>query len=482
MICVPVISETTDKAIEDMHKACAHADLIEIRADYIKDPDLHKILSAKKKPVVITIMPEHENGKFKGPEAERTALLKQAVDLGADYIDVNLGCTESDSLIKNRGRTKIIGSYHNFKETPSNLEEIHAKIEATGADIIKIAAFANRLSDNLKILDLVKKSTRDIIAICMGPQGEISRILAPLYGSYFTFASLEKGRESAPGQIPAEILKNIYRLNEIKPDFKIYGLIGNPVSKSKGYLLFNSLFRQHKLNNIYLNFLVNDLKDFTDVFPDMLAGFSITMPHKQAIMNCLDEIDPAAERIGAVNTVVNKDGRLLGYNTDMTGAVRPIEAKTTLKNKPVTLLGAGGAARAIAVGILEKGGRLTILNRTVSKAQKLAGELNCGFGPLSDFEKIETDILINVTSVGMHPDIDKTPVNTNLVKDMLVFDAIYNPAKTRLLKEAEKNNCTIISGMEMFINQAAEQFRLWTGIQPDSGLMARILSSYDFLD
>lgn len=472
MICIPIVSETTDKAIEDMNKASKLADLIEVRADYIKSPDLKKILSAREKPLIITIMPEQENGKFKGTEQERIALLKQAIELGADYIDVNLGCTELNNLIKNREATKVIVSYHNFEETPSDLDEIYNKIKSTGADIVKMATFANKLSDNLKILNLVKKSDKNIIAICMGQIGEISRILAPLYGSYLTFASLETGKESAPGQIPAETLKNIYRIHGIKPGFNIYGLIGNPVSKSKGYVLFNSLFRQYELNSIYINFQVVDLEDFAKSFPEMLSGFSITMPHKQEIMKCLDEIDPAAEKIGAVNTVVNKGGKLTGYNTDMTGAIKAIQEKTEIHNKHVTILGAGGTARAIAFGIIEKGGRLTILNRTVAKAEKLAGELRCSFGPLSDFEKLRTDILINTTSVGMHPHTGEAPVSTDSVKNMVVFDTIYNPEKTVLLKEAEKNNCVIISGIEMFINQAAEQFRLFTGIQPDTRLFS----------
>lgn len=468
MICVPIVSETTDETIEYMDKATTFADLIEVRIDYVKNPDLNKILSAKKKPVIITIMPKHENGKFEGSEAERIALLKQAIEFGADYIDINLGCPELEDLIKNKKNTKVIVSYHNFLKTPTNLDEIYNKIESIGSDIIKIATFANQLRDNLRILNLVKRSNKDIIAICMGVRGEISRVLAPLYGSYLTFASLGKGQESAPGQIPAETLKDIYRIHDMKPDFDIYGLIGNPVNKSKGYILFNSLFKQYKRNDIYLNLLVDDLENFINDFQDMLAGFSVTMPHKQPIMNFLDVIDPVAEKIGAVNTVVNKNGKLIGYNTDMTGAIKAIQAKTQINSKHVTILGAGGAARAIAVGIVETGGTLTVLNRTLEKAQKLANKLNCDYGPLSDFEKIRTDILINTTSVGMYPHLDEIPVDINFVKNMVVFDGIYNPEKTKLLQKAMKNNCRIISGIEMFINQAAEQFRLWTGTEPDT--------------
>ncbi len=476
MICIPVVAQTTDEAITQIHRASLIADLVEVRVDYIKKPDLKKILAARQKPLIITVMPGHENGKFEGTEQERLELLTQALKMGADYIDVNWDCPALGSLIAAKKKSKIIVSYHNFNETPHNLDEIVSRMQSTGADIIKTATYANNLSDNLTVLDLVEKSTKPIIAICMGAYGEISRILAPLKGAYLTFASLEAGKESAPGQIPAETLQDIYRIQDLKPGFMVYGIIGNPVSKSKGYLFHNKLFKHYGLNSIYLNFLVDDIAEFAADFLDTLAGLSITMPHKQSIMNFLNEIDPIAEKIGAVNTVVNDKGTLKGYNTDMLGALIPLQHKTDIQHKRATLLGAGGAARAIAYGIIARGGRLTILNRTVAKAAALAHELGCEYGSLSGFEKTPTDILINMTSVGMHPTVDESPVDTRFVKNMVVLDGIYNPQKTRLLCEAEKNGCSIISGAEMFIHQAAEQFKLWTGIQPEANLLEEVFA------
>ena len=479
MICIPIVSETTETAIKDMARAEKLADLIEIRADYINDLDLGKILAAKNKPVIVTITPKNENGKFEGTEKERTALLRQAVDLGADYIDISIECPELSDLIKYCKNTKSIISYHNYNETPGNLQKISQKIEAAGADIIKIATFANKLSDNLKIFELIRRSSKDIIALCMGEQGEISRILGPIYGSYLTFGSLESGSESAPGQIPAQILRDVYRVNEVEQGFDVYGLIGNPVNKSRGYLLFNPLFKHYNINAMYLNFLVADIDNFTRYFQGLLTGFSITMPFKQELFYILNDITPEAEKIGAINTIVKDRGKITGHNTDIAGIINPLLEKVPLKGKAVTLLGAGGAARAAAVGIMEKGGKLTILNRTISKAEKLAKDLGCDFGPVSDFENIKTDILINMTSVGMVPDTDQAPVDTAFVKDMVVFDGIYNPEKTKLLVEAEKNGCIIIPGTEMFIHQAAEQFKLWTGIDPDTDLMKKILDNFN---
>ena len=471
MICVPIVSGTTEAAVADIEKAGAYADLLEIRVDYIQNPDLVKIFAAKRVPFIITVAPRSDCGHFYGPEKDRIDLLKQAVALGADYIDVNSDCAGLPDLVGNRGDTKIIVSYHNFRETPADVEAVYSRLAATGADIVKIATFANRLSDNCGMLDLVRKSRGDIIAVCMGPLGEISRILAPLYGAYLTFGSMREGKESAPGQIPAEVLRNVYRINDVRPGFKLYGLIGNPVDKSRGYIIHNALFRQYGRNSIYLNFQVDDLDDFMTQLSGLLSGFSVTMPFKQQVLKYLDRVDPVAAEIGAVNTVLNRNGCLTGYNTDMTGALQAIQARARIRDSRVTILGAGGAARAIAVGVLKAGGKVAILNRTVARAVSLAQDLGCGAGALTEFEELDTDILINTTSAGMVPRTEETPVSAEHVRNMVVFDAVYNPPRTMLLREAEKNGCTVIEGTEMFINQAAEQFRLWTGVQADAGFL-----------
>lgn len=475
MICTAITSETTEQAVADMRQAARFADLLEIRVDYIKDPDLEKILAAREKPLIITITPAHERGKFEGSEEERVSLLRQAMALGADYVDIGLDCPHLSSLLREKKKTRVIVSHHDYEKTPRDLDEIYRRIRSTGADVVKIAAYANALGDNMRMLDLIERSDRDIIAICMGPKGEISRVLAPTRGSLLTFASLENGRESAPGQIPARTMREIYRLPELKPDVSIYGLVGNPVSKSKGYLLHNRLFKRHGVNGVYLNFLVDDMDDFFDNLAPGLAGFSITMPHKQEVMRRLDEIDPLAERIDAVNTVVNRDGRLIGYNTDLEGVVRPILKRTPIDAGKVTLLGAGGAARAAVVGILEEGGGLTIVNRTGEKARALSEEFGCDFGEMETFDFSDTEILINMTSAGMHPDIESSPVDAEALRDMVVMDGIYNPAYTRLLRDARSRGCRVISGVEMFVTQAAEQFRLWTGVSPDTDLMMEML-------
>jgi len=476
MICIPITAQTTDEALRDMQAAAPLADMLELRLDHIKDADLPLLLAKRTRPVIVTITPREENGAFTGTDAERLALLEQAISLGAEYIDCNLGWQALPRLLRIKGKTSIIVSSHNYAETPADLSALYREIAATGADVVKIATHANRISDNLRILEMIKNADRACIGICMGEKGEASRLLAPVYGSLLTFASLDTGKESAPGQIPAHIMRSVYDISRIKPGTRLFGLIGNPVSKSRGYILFNRLFKHYALNMLYLNFPVDDMDDFMASFGPLLDGFSVTMPHKQAVMAYLNEQDGLSARIGAVNTVTRRARRLLGCNTDAAGVVLPLLKRTELNNRRVTLLGAGGAARAAAAALVDQGARVTILNRTACRASELAAGFGCRSGALDTFNPDEADVLVNMTSVGMHPKVDETPVPAEKLHGLIVFDGVYNPPETLLLSSALQNGCRVIPGIEMFINQAAEQFRLWTGIKPDLQLMEDILS------
>jgi len=255
---------------------------------------------------------------------------------------------------------------------------------------------------------------------------------------------------------------------------RLCGILGNPVEHSLSPLIHNTAFAHWNLDYVFLAFRVENLKEAVLGIRALdFKGVSVTIPHKVEIMDYLDDIDEVAGKIGAVNTVVNHEGRLIGYNTDLSGAVKALEEKIEIKNKKTVLLGAGGAARAIAFGLKEKGAHLTILNRTVKKAQRLASELGCEYGGLELIDSFKPDILVNTTSLGMHPRVDEMPVRKEFLNDMLVFDIIYNPLRTRLIREAEKNGCPTIPGLEMFINQAALQFTLWTGKEAPVELMKK---------
>ena len=264
--------------------------------------------------------------------------------------------------------------------------------------------------------------------------------------------------------------------NTITATTKLCAIMGNPVEHSLSPLIHNAAFKQLELNYVFLAFKVEHLEEAVMGIRALnLKGVSVTIPHKVEVMDYLDNVEEVAQKIGAVNTILNQEGRLLGYNTDWSGAIRALEEKIELKSKKTVLLGAGGAARAIAFGLKEKSADVTILNRTVKKAEMLASELNCQYGGLEFLESSKPDILINTTSLGMHPKVGDTPVKKEFLKDVLVFDIVYNPLKTRLIKEAEQNGCVTIMGLEMFVNQAALQFELWTGRKAPIELMRRVV-------
>jgi 3-dehydroquinate dehydratase/shikimate dehydrogenase len=484
MICIPITAKNTEDTVSEMVSASRYADIVELRIDYIPELQnaltcIEKALKSKTKPVIITNRPEREGGKFNGNEQDRLHLLQKAIDLGADYVDV-----EYDSIkqITRRSSSKIIISCHNFKETPHNLSEIYNDICQQKPDIAKIVTYANDITDNIRIFELLKSAKVPTISFCMGELGYISRILTSKFGGFLTFASLEKGKESAPGQLTVNELSKTYHFNEINRETRLYGIIGNPVSHSMSPAIHNAAFIEKGLNNVYVPLKIANIDTFMKECREIdFHGFSVTIPHKESVLPFLDDLDHTARKIGAINTIVNRNGKLIGYNTDCMAAVMGLECsmkKTneTLNNKKVSIIGAGGAARAIAFGLEQKGCDITIFNRTIERAEKLSHDVKCKFESFEEIHQINSDILINTTSIGMFPNVDQTPVPKNILKKgMIVFDAVYNPIETRLLRDAKEKGCHTVNGLSMFINQAAEQFKLWTNIDPPIELMTKVV-------
>jgi 3-dehydroquinate dehydratase/shikimate dehydrogenase len=316
----------------------------------------------------------------------------------------------------------------------------------------------------------------------MGELGHISRILTRKFGGLLTFASLERGKKSAPGQLTVDELSRIYHFKNINKETKLYGIIGNPVSHSMSPVIHNASFTEKGLNNVYVPLKVTNIGTFIKECREIdFQGFSVTIPHKESVLPFLDDIEHTAEKIGAINTIVRQDGKLVGYNTDCMAAVMALdnslrETGSTLNDKKVSIIGAGGAARAIAFGLKEKGCDITIYNRTIERAEKLSNDVKCRFEKFEEINKLDSGILINTTPIGMFPEVDRTPVPENVLKEgMIVFDAVYNPIETKLLRDARKRGGHTVDGLTMFINQAAEQLRLWTNIDPPIELMSKIV-------
>ncbi|KAG6552593.1 hypothetical protein Mapa_005793 [Marchantia paleacea] len=507
LVCAPLVAKSVDDMVAKIGQAkAAGADLVELRVDHIQgfnpQADLPTLLNARTLPAIVTYRPTWEGGEYIGDEGPRLQALHLAADLGADYVDVELQCaTEFIAARKSKSEqsaTKFIVSNHNYNFTPSEdeLGALAAKVVATGADIVKLVTTAEHITDVGRVLKLQTRAQIPTITLVMGPKGLISRILAPKFGGYLTFGTLASGQESAPGQPTLGDLIKVYRIKQINADTKVYGIVGNPVGHSKGPLLHNPAFAETGHNAVYVPLLVDDLAAFLKVFdaPDF-AGFSVTIPFKEDAIELADEVDSLAKDIGAVNTLVRKsDGKFVGYNTDCDGALSAIEdglrargmassEGSPLAGKTFVVIGAGGAGKALAFGAKVRGATVIVANRNFQRAQELAASCGATAIPLAELASLPPSpgmVLANSTSVGMHPNVTASPLldKEALRKYDLVFDAVYNPLETRLLREAKEMGAAVVSGIEMFIRQAIGQFELFTQGPAPRELMRNIIEGF----
>ncbi|MEQ8189405.1 MAG: shikimate dehydrogenase [Candidatus Eremiobacterota bacterium] len=478
------LSISDNEIISHVKKYEKTADLIEIRADYIENFNegyLSEILCHRTKPSILTIRRSDEGGFFKGSLEERQRLFIKAIELGVDYIDIEFscGCDLISQLIAAKGKTKIICSSHNFKYTPPlrELEKLYITMNSLKPDIVKIVTYGNSINDNFIHFKLLKDK-ENLVSFSMGLKGQISRILSPVYGSLFTYASQSSGKETAEGQITAEELIETYNFHVLDRNTKILGVIGGHAENSLSKHMHNGNFKGDNLNYIYVPFKTEEkeLPLFMENFRKFnFAGAAVTIPHKIDIMKYLYSVEDTAKKIGAVNTVVNKDGILKGYNTDCPGSLKALSLKTGIKGKKVLLLGAGGAARAIGYGLKEEGAEIIIANRTDLKAEKLAEELGSTFCHFEDIYNTDCNIIINTTSVGMYPHVNDTIVKKDFLKGKIVFDIVYRPMVTGMLRDAREVNSLTVEGYEMLLYQGIEQYKLWTGKDPSEKLMRDML-------
>jgi len=474
-ICAVITADSIEGALNDMEKA-ESSDLIELRLDFIKDIDekkINELIYDKKQKIIATLRPAKFGGLFKGEETERLELLKVAINNNADFIDVEFQSEIMNQIIKNKKSSKIIISHHDFKETQSleKLESIYNQISKLSPDFVKIVTTANSINDNFVIFDLLK-GKNNLIASCMGQKGEISRILAPKFGSAIAYCSLGKNKESASGQITVEEMKNLYHVDLINPQTNVIGIISEFAENSMSKYMHNPNFVKNNVNFVYVPFKVssNELKEFMENIKIFnFKGAAVTIPHKESIINLIHNVDETADEIGAVNTLVRDDRKTIGYNTDYYGAVESLKEKMNPKGKKVLVIGAGGAARAVVYGLKKEGAEITIVNRTENKAKELAGQFNVDFDKMENIKSLarQADVIINATSLGMAPFEDGCALKEDeLEEGKVVMDVVYKPVITKLIKLAQKKKCKTITGDRMLIYQAVRQFELWTGINP----------------
>lgn len=511
-LTIPISAESPDQAHRQIKTAKkAGAEMLELRTDYMENLDVELIRNllgdlrtgkGKKLPVIVTCRDKKQGGVIDYPDRLRVDVLVAALKAGADFIDFeydNFLATEHQERIRlalsQNPKGRLILSAHNFENKFPDIGKLFRSISsACPGAIPKLVYKANHINDCFEAFDLLHKTSGQRIVFCMGRDGLISRILAKKLDSFVTFASIDEESATAPGQLNVEELKQLYRYDEITADTELFGVIAEPVGHSLSPAIHNACFAQKKMDRLYLPLLVRGQKQQFDTFLNNVLlrkwlnfrGFSVTIPHKHSALDYAGAnqgfIEPLAGKIGAVNTlIIGSDGKVKAYNTDYTAALDAILSgmkikKAKLKDLPVAVVGAGGVARAVVVGLSDAGAKIRIYNRTLERAEKLAAEFDCEFAPLDELENLDANLLVNCTSIGMHPNIEAAPVPKEYMqKTMAVFDTIYNPAETLLLKNAKKIKAKTIDGVSMFVNQAMAQFKLFTGTDADPDLMRKTI-------
>ncbi len=502
------------------------ADLVEYRIDtFTDDPDdVTELVQRSALPCIITCRPVWEGGAYDGDEQTRLSLLEHA-GVGVRkpvYIDLELLAWQKSANLRQKislvvddpGRpretdTGLILSSHDFERRPSDLlRKVREMGEASLCRVIKVAWHARSLRDNLEAFELVGQQVKPTVALCMGEYGLASRVLAKKFGAMLTFASIDGDAGTAPGQPTVGEMKGLYRWDAINSQTRVFGVIGYPVGHSMSPAIHNAGFGAAGVDGVYLPMPIPpEYEHFKATVSSWLGmkglhfgGASVTIPHKENLLRFVKEhcgsggrgeVEELAERIGAANTLhVREDGSLYACNTDYAGALDAVcdglsIQREGLSGRRVAVIGAGGAARAVVAGFAHYGALVTVYNRTLEKAEALGERFGAEAKALGDLSASEAEVYINCTPIGMHPEVDASPIDISDERSairnhfgpgVVVFDTIYNPVKTKLLRDAAGAGCVTISGTEMFVRQAAAQFELWTGEAAPLGVFRGVLN------
>jgi 3-dehydroquinate dehydratase/shikimate dehydrogenase len=488
MICVSIGRGRHRHVIaEHKHLADNGVQLVELRVDYIQGAvQIKRLLKDRPCPVIVTCRRASEGGRWEQSEEARLLVLRTAIVEGADYVDLE---DDIAAKVPRYGKTKRIVSHHDFGKTPADLTLLHKRLAALDADIVKIATMANHPMDNLRMLELVHSSKVPTVGICMGDIGVPTRILTGRAGAPFTFATFQDDRVMAPGQIGWRQMRDVYRYDAVTSATRVYGVVADPVAHSLSPVVHNAALAAAGIDAVYVPFRVpaEQFDEFLSNAPRWpLAGLSVTIPHKETVLRHCRRQDDLVKAIGAANTLAFGPDGISAFNTDATAAVESLEAAIAEQElladgsgmpvKTALVLGAGGAARAVAFGLKRKGIDVTVTSRTAERADKIAAAVGCKAVAWNSRYRLPYDCLVNATPVGMHPNVDETPYEKDHLRPyMIVFDTVYNPENTLLMKEARATGCRTITGVEMFVRQAAIQFRIWHGVDPAPQVMREAL-------
>lgn len=514
-LAVPISAKNAAQAAEQVRRATAGgAEVLELRMDYLEGltAELARQILGQTRalagavPVIVTCRDTCEGGAVDYPELLRLDVLTMALGEGAEFVDVEFVNFQRGAFRQRiesalaEAKSRLILSTHDFTGPFDDVKRRHREIvQACPAAVPKLVCTASHIKDCFDAFDLLYEADGDCIVLCMGPAGLISRVLTKKLGGLLTFASLDEASGTAPGQVTLDAFKGLYRHDSMDRDTELFGVIADPVGHSLSPAIHNACLGDKKINAVYLPLLVQSGRDGLFAFLDNVLtrpwldfrGFSITIPHKHSALDYVRQeggfVEPLAEQIGAANTLVierqatSDERRLRAYNTDYAGALDAIAAgmgiaRDGFRDMPVAVVGAGGVSRAIVAGLTDAGAKVTIYNRTVERAEHLAADFRCAYSGLDGLWHLDAKLLVNGTSIGMHPRVDASPVPAESLRpDMAVFDTVYNPAETLLLKHAKAAGAKTIDGVAMFVNQALAQFHLFTGHPANPALMRNVV-------
>lgn len=465
------------------------ADMAEVRLDLLRPlPDANTIrdlLASAPLETIATLRPKRQGGAYEGDESTRLALLQAAADV-ATYVDV-----EDDVPLSQWPRGRVIVSHHDFASNAPDLERLVKTLCETPAEVVKIAFTANSPVDAMRALDVLHHANKPMISIAMGEAGVLSRLTCAKFNAFGTFASMDRESGTAPGQPTIEEFLNLYRWRRITPKTELYGVIACPVAHSMSPAIHNAAFDSCSYDGLYIPCLVEPPAESFDAFMDAAIsrphldwrGFSVTIPHKKHAIDYVGakNCDDLSVQIGAVNTIVLAPGKPpRGVNTDYAAAVDSLckamgIERADLAGMKISVLGAGGVARAVVAALAHHGANITIHNRTTQRAKELAEEFACSWGELAYAHNTPADVVINCTSAGMHPNLESSPLDSIPTGAKVVFDTIYNPIETKLLVQGAARGTRTVSGLEMFVRQAAEQFEAWTQTPAPLDVMRNVI-------
>ena len=495
LICVSICERSLDAVEQAMAGAATAADIVEIRLDCLDQPHilqnshaLNDLLKKSQRPTILTYRPAQQGGKRELDTAARRQFWLFNRPASDSFLDIEFDLA-SDPTRLSAGLSidwsRVICSHHDFTGVPADLDELYSAMVKTPARVLKIAIKAGDVIDCLpvfRLLERAREDGREMIAIAMGDAGIATRILGPSRGAFLTYASPENEKATAPGQITARDLRDVYRIRKLDRQTEIFGLVGSPVSHSLSPRIHNAAFEATGINAVYIPFEVRDLNAFIRrmVHPQSreiewnIRGLSVTAPHKLAVLDNLDWIEPPAREIGAVNTILIDGNGLSGYNRDAIGFIGPLVEKLgDLRGLRCAVIGAGGAANAGVWALRNKDAQVTVFGRAPERAASLAKKFDAEFSALDAAQFEDFDLVVNATPLGTAGQLQsQTPVAAAQLRGArLAYDLVYNPVETQFLREAREAGCQTLGGMEMLVAQATEQFRLWTGVSAPEGVM-----------